>query len=1309
MKIKAALIVAIWMTLINITFAAPSTWDQSVTYNGETITMRLKKVSIRGSNFEVRAYSSANNYNTITPVARRSYIGTVDGHPGAVSAGILRDDGTFWGFIAFDREDYAEMGSTWITVGNTVQTPLPPFSTTPQTFNFPLHTVQPAHIGNTTYGYDVGVDLSYTYYSGPANFDVHTALEMVEYSFVRTTAIYLRDIQLRPYLGRVVIHTSSNGDPFTGQTDARNYLDAVMLDWETDHANSNWDMVVGVSTDLLGLGGLADPDGSIVLTDSHGDFGLGWRHEMGHSWWLGHWDGASIPKQGPEGGTINSNNGYSRFSGSEVARMLHRRDDRLAGFDNVSLQSEGVFNAVDLPPYAALDRVEYRYGIDAQVTIDATANDHDANGDNFNIISHDPITAMGGAVIRQGQQLIYAAPNTFIGTDYFMYTIEDSSGQTAQGVVLVKVDLNDDLRLHFSLDENSGTVAHDDSLYMNDGDLNSVNFSSASVPGQFGRAIDLDGVFDHIDVSGVDLGSDTVTYTAWLKPGDNQNQVLTGIIFTEDPRKCGLIVSKQNELQYYWDERYWEWFSGLKVPQNTWTFVALTIDPFKATMYMNTGSGFQSSVHHAAHAGCNLSDIRVGGAQLTNGKRHFDGAIDDVRIYAYTLSQAELQDLYDGDDPTGGSSSPVFTSDPINKANAIENVSYTGQTLAVNATDADNDPLSFSKTFGPAWLNVASNGTLSGTPGADNVGINTFTVRVDATDGSDTATLQITVDAAGGGGGTTVSLRNGSNGYNGMVDATIRSDNATTNYGSANTIESDGTPDYAGLLKWDLTAIPPGSTVANVTLGVQVSNISDSSYEIYGLKKTWNESQVTWNQAANGSNWQTPGANGNNDRSSSAFTSITAPSLGWYDLQLNAAGVAQVQSWIDNPSSNHGFIILDYTNTNGLDIYSSEHDTVNQRPLLTITYTEGGTSGSAPAFDSDPITLSAATEAVPYSGQTLADLATDADGDGLSFFKDDGPDWLNVAANGSLSGTPGANDIGTNTWTVRVTDGIDGSDTATLEITVQPAAQGSNDSCPGIDLGDVSDAAVPATVSNSIQKGSDDADYFSVTATQNGTLTLTQTPTNGRFVSFSVGTVCDSDNLFARTNSRGVKTVDVDVTAGQTIYFWMDTSGYSNTNLREYDISFAFTGSGVTEPSYPSSQGNDSDFEWIAAVNIGSINRTSGTDGGYYDATATSMSAAKGSSVAVALTPGFDADGPYNEVWRVWIDLNHDGDFTDANEEVFAGSGQSSVSGNFTLPASYSYTGATRMRVAMRYQSAPPSDANFDYGEVEDYTIIINP
>ncbi|MFO7962810.1 MAG: MopE-related protein [Desulfobacterales bacterium] len=90
---------------------------------------------------------------------------------------------------------------------------------------------------------------------------------------------------------------------------------------------------------------------------------------------------------------------------------------------------------------------------------------------------------------------------------------------------------------------------------------------------------------------------------------------------------------------------------------------------------------------------------------------------------------------------------PSFTADTIDEIDATENIDY-NSTLADDASDPEGDAMTFSKVFGPMWLTVASDGKLSGTPSSGDVGSNTFSVRVEATGGYDTADLNIMVKAA---------------------------------------------------------------------------------------------------------------------------------------------------------------------------------------------------------------------------------------------------------------------------------------------------------------------------------------------------------------------------------------------------------------------------------------------------------------------------------------------------------------------------------------------------------------------------------
>jgi len=143
---------------------------------------------------------------------------------------------------------------------------------------------------------------------------------------------------------------------------------------------------------------------------------------------------------------------------------------------------------------------------------------------------------------------------------------------------------------------------------------------------------------------------------------------------------------------------------------------------------------------------------------------------------------------------------------------------------------------------------------------------------------------------------------------------------------------------------------------------------------------------------------------------------------------------------------------------------------------------------------------------------------------------------------------------------------------------------------------------------------------------------------------------------------------------------------------------------GSTPPTpYCSSYSKNQNYEWLARVQIGNLDNSTGASA-YSDFTFKKANATAGGSVSVTLTPGF-ASRSYTEYWKTWIDYNGDGDFADTGEEVFSGSGSSAVSGNFTVPSGTS--GEKRMRVTMRYGGWPSSCGAFTYGEVEDYVIDI--
>ncbi len=142
--------------------------------------------------------------------------------------------------------------------------------------------------------------------------------------------------------------------------------------------------------------------------------------------------------------------------------------------------------------------------------------------------------------------------------------------------------------------------------------------------------------------------------------------------------------------------------------------------------------------------------------------------------------------------------------------------------------------------------------------------------------------------------------------------------------------------------------------------------------------------------------------------------------------------------------------------------------------------------------------------------------------------------------------------------------------------------------------------------------------------------------------------------------------------------------------------------------SYCASSGSNASLEWIKTVTIGSNSHPSVSNGGYGDFTSYIFPVVKGNSYSLLLSPGYSGK-IRTEYWKIWIDFNNDKDFMDAGEEVFAASRRKGdATGTITIAAGVSFTGLTRMRVAMKYNAAPSYCEQFAYGEVEDYTVSIS-
>jgi hypothetical protein len=148
----------------------------------------------------------------------------------------------------------------------------------------------------------------------------------------------------------------------------------------------------------------------------------------------------------------------------------------------------------------------------------------------------------------------------------------------------------------------------------------------------------------------LNLNTNTATFTAWIYPtavvGD------AGIVFSRAGSTCaGLCwAGTSGALGYNWNNNSaaWSWQGGPLPPMSEWSFVALVITPDDATVYcINSSGGLTSGNNAVVNANQAFDGQTLMGQDGMNAGRTFAGSIDNVAIYNRSLSQTELQALYD--------------------------------------------------------------------------------------------------------------------------------------------------------------------------------------------------------------------------------------------------------------------------------------------------------------------------------------------------------------------------------------------------------------------------------------------------------------------------------------------------------------------------------------------------------------------------------------------------------------------------------------------------------------------------------------
>jgi len=211
---------------------------------------------------------------------------------------------------------------------------------------------------------------------------------------------------------------------------------------------------------------------------------------------------------------------------------------------------------------------------------------------------------------------------------------------------------------YWRLNETSGTTAHD-SVGGHDGTYGSA--MQLGGPGQesaglFGVGADTAAaIFSRnttnswVTVPALNLNTNTVTIMAWVYPTLRPDS-WAGIFIASSPSRDGLTFrdnTPNNTVGFMWNNGdFWYDGTGLTIPVNQWSLVALSVAPTNATIYVMNSSGTNSWTNAATMNADSFNGPALIGCDNSNTSRVFNGYLNEVAVFNQTLTGAQLGQFY---------------------------------------------------------------------------------------------------------------------------------------------------------------------------------------------------------------------------------------------------------------------------------------------------------------------------------------------------------------------------------------------------------------------------------------------------------------------------------------------------------------------------------------------------------------------------------------------------------------------------------------------------------------------------------------
>jgi prepilin-type N-terminal cleavage/methylation domain-containing protein len=201
---------------------------------------------------------------------------------------------------------------------------------------------------------------------------------------------------------------------------------------------------------------------------------------------------------------------------------------------------------------------------------------------------------------------------------------------------------------HWKFDETAGSIASDSSGNDYAATVSGATWDSS---GQIDGALDFDGSNDYVDTTIDGSSVSNVTFCLWFKSDDvgsiGDDDVAQRFITqmrTSSGTRFALGINKNKLAAYWYDGSSNVKQAGPNLSASQWYHAAVTYDGSDIRLYLD-GNERNSS------AELNMSPPSADAIEISRdpgggGSRHFDGLLDDVRVYRRVLTEDEIWAIY---------------------------------------------------------------------------------------------------------------------------------------------------------------------------------------------------------------------------------------------------------------------------------------------------------------------------------------------------------------------------------------------------------------------------------------------------------------------------------------------------------------------------------------------------------------------------------------------------------------------------------------------------------------------------------------